>query len=193
MASRSAARASSIMRSNRRRMAASVNGPGLLRSAFWITSFSRSGWYSGIFAACLSLPISRAQCERSFKSSTSFLSISSMRRRQSLRFMADFLAIAGRRGSWGDLAAGEAVAGGLLERANAVAEGRSAGVNGLRLFNFGDKGGADDGGVGKSAKNGYVAGKRDAEADGNGKFRCAASPPQERGKIIGQGILRAGD
>src|SRR5260370_253265 len=112
MASRSAARASSIIRSNRRRMAASVNGPGLLRSAFWITSFSRSGWYSGIFAACLSLPISRAQRERSFKSSTSFLSISSMRRRQSLRLMADFLAIAGRGGSWGDLAAGDAGGGG---------------------------------------------------------------------------------
>src|SRR5947207_1165184 len=43
MASRSAARASSMMRSKRRRMAASVSGPGLLRSAFSKTSFSRSG------------------------------------------------------------------------------------------------------------------------------------------------------
>src|SRR5205807_6036644 len=88
MASRSAARASSIMRSNRRRMAASVNGPELLRSAFASTSFSRSGWYSGIFASCLSLPISSAHWDRSFKSSTNFLSISSMRRRQSFKFMA---------------------------------------------------------------------------------------------------------
>src|SRR6266478_6833237 len=87
MASRSAARASSMMRSNKRRIAASVNGPALLLSAFASTSFSRSGWYSGRLAACLSLPISRAQRERSFKSSTSFLSISSMRRRQSSRFM----------------------------------------------------------------------------------------------------------
>src|SRR5437588_12945017 len=43
MASRSAARASSMMRSKRRRIAASVNGPGLLRSAFSSTSFSRAG------------------------------------------------------------------------------------------------------------------------------------------------------
>src|SRR5713101_3866853 len=87
MASRSAARASSMMRSNKRRIAASVSGPELLLSAFASTSFSLSGWYSGRLAACLSLPISRAQRERSFKSWTSFLSISSMRRRQSSRFM----------------------------------------------------------------------------------------------------------
>src|SRR5437588_1611010 len=41
-----------------------------------------------MLAACLSLPISSAQRERSLSSSTSFLSISSMRRRQSARFMA---------------------------------------------------------------------------------------------------------
>src|SRR5204863_850887 len=108
MASRSAARASSMMRSKRRRMAASVSGPGLSRSAFSKTSFSRSGWYSGIFASCLSLPISRAQCERSFKSSTSFLSISSIRRRQSLRFTArprpDASGPRGGRGRCGRLA-----------------------------------------------------------------------------------------
>src|SRR6267378_41097 len=43
MAWRSALRASSMMRSNRRRMAASVSGPGLTRSAFSRTSRSRSG------------------------------------------------------------------------------------------------------------------------------------------------------
>src|SRR5258707_13728147 len=98
MASRSAARASSMMRSNKRRIAPSVKGPELLRSAFSSTSFSRSGWYSGIFASCLSLPISGAHCERSFRSCTSFLSISSMRRRQSLRFMAQPRAARGRVG-----------------------------------------------------------------------------------------------
>src|SRR5258708_38814855 len=40
-----------------------------------------------MFSACFSLPISRAQRDRSFKSWTSLRSISSMRRRQSLRFM----------------------------------------------------------------------------------------------------------
>src|SRR5712671_3868019 len=43
MASRSALRASSMMRSKRRRIAASVSGPGLTRSAFSRTSRSRSG------------------------------------------------------------------------------------------------------------------------------------------------------
>src|ERR1700676_3596758 len=43
MASRSALRASSMMRSNKRRIAASVSGPALMRSAFSKTSRSRSG------------------------------------------------------------------------------------------------------------------------------------------------------
>src|SRR5260370_33459501 len=140
-----------MMRSNRRRMAASVNGPALLRSAFWITSFSRSGWYSGIFAACLSLPISSAQCERSFKSSTSFLSISSMRRRQSLRLMADFLAIAGRGGSWGDLAAGEAGAGGVVVAADASARGGRGAPHRWRPFYFWGGGGGGNRRRGKHA------------------------------------------
>src|SRR5208337_4253642 len=40
-----------------------------------------------MFDSCLMRPISRAQCERSLSNSTSFLSISSMRRRQSEMFM----------------------------------------------------------------------------------------------------------
>src|SRR5258708_23992257 len=41
-----------------------------------------------MLAACFSRPISRAHCERSFRSSTSFLSISSMRCRQSEIFIS---------------------------------------------------------------------------------------------------------
>src|SRR5258708_11695684 len=95
--------------------------------------------------------------------------------------------------AWRPLGEGEAVAGGLLERADAIAEGRRGGVKGLRLFNFGDEVGADDGGVGKAAENGNMARKRDPEADRDGKLRDAAGAAQERGQIVGQGILRAGD
>jgi len=51
----------------------------------------------------------------------------------------------------GGLATGEALAGGLLERADALAEGKRRGVDGWRFFNFGDEGGADDGSVGQAA------------------------------------------
>src|SRR5712692_903228 len=37
-----------------------------------------------------------------------------------------------------------------------------------------------------------MAGERDAEADSDRKLRDAAGPPEEGGKIIGQGILRTG-
>src|SRR6476646_1644213 len=47
IASRSADRASSIIRSNNRRIAASERGPEFTFSAFSRTSRSRSGWYSG--------------------------------------------------------------------------------------------------------------------------------------------------
>src|SRR5260370_12788914 len=38
-----------------------------------------------------------------------------------------------------------------------------------------------------------MARKRDAEAHGDGKLRDAAGAAQERGEIVGQRILRAGD
>ncbi len=38
-----------------------------------------------------------------------------------------------------------------------------------------------------------MSGKRNPEADRDGKFRCAAGTPQKRREIVGQGILRAGD
>ena len=82
---------------------------------------------------------------------------------------------------------------GLLEGADAVAEGSGGGFDGWRFFNFGYEGGADDGGVGKATQNGNMAGKRDAEADGNGKLRDAAGPPQESREIVGQRILRTGN
>src|SRR6266436_5778613 len=90
-------------------------------------------------------------------------------------------------------AAGEAVAGGFFERANAFRERRGSGIHGLRLFNFGDKSGADDGGVGEAPENGNVAGKRDAEADGDGELRDAAGTAVKRGEIVGESILCAGN
>src|SRR6266481_1441924 len=69
-------------------------------------------------------------------------------------------------------AAGEAVAGGFFERANAFRERRGSGI-------------------GEAPENGNVAGKRDAEADGDGELRDAAGAADERGEIVGQGILRA--
>src|SRR5713226_9681338 len=85
------------------------------------------------------------------------------------------------------------MASGFFERAEAIAKGNGCGSDGWRFFNFGDEGGADDGGIGEAAENGDMAGKRNAEADGDGKLRDAAGPPEEGGQIIGQDILRAGD
>jgi hypothetical protein len=73
--------------------------------------------------------------------------------------MADFLAIASQRDSWGDPTAGEAVARGIFERADAIAKRESGGIDGLGVLDFGDEGGADDGGVSEAAKNGNMAGK----------------------------------
>src|SRR3984893_10393468 len=95
--------------------------------------------------------------------------------------------------SWRYLAAGETVAGGFFECTDAIAERSSSGVHGLRLFNFGDERGADDGRVGQAPENGNVAGKRDAEANRDGELRDAAGAADERGEIVGQGILRAGN
>lgn len=73
---------------------------------------------------------------------------------------------------------------GLLEGADALAKGRGGGFDGWRFFNFGDKCGADDGGISEATENGNVAGKRDAEADGDGKLRDAAGSPEESGEIV---------
>src|SRR6267143_459875 len=110
-----------------------------------------------------------------------------------LRPYQEGVTLVGPGGSWGDLAAGEAVASGLLERAEAIAEGRGGGIDGLSLFNFGDERGADDGGVGEAAKNRNVAGKRDYKTNGDGELRNAAGAADERGEIIGQHIFCAGD
>src|SRR5260370_10013616 len=80
---------------------------------------------------------------------------------------------------------------GFLERAHTFRKRRGGCINGPRLFDLRNENGADNGGVGEAAKNGNVAGKRDAEADGNGKLRDAARPPEEGREIGGQGILRA--
>src|SRR6267378_1249768 len=110
-----------------------------------------------------------------------------------LRPYQEGVTLVGPGGSWGDLAAGEAVASGLLERAEAIAEGRGGGIDGLSLFNFGDERGADDGGVGEAAKNRNVAGKRDSKTNSDGELRNAAGAADERGEIIGQHIFCAGD
>src|SRR6266704_6505201 len=62
-----------------------------------------------------------------------------------------------------------------------------------RFFNFGHEGGADDGGIRKAAKNGNMAGERDAEADGDGELGDAAGAAQERGQIVGESIFRTGN
>jgi len=81
----------------------------------------------------------------------------------------------------------------FLERTDAIAEGQRGGIDGWCLLNFGDEGGADDGGVGQPPKNGNMARQRNPEADGNGKPRDGAGPPKEGGEIVRQGILRASD
>src|SRR5260370_37411373 len=95
--------------------------------------------------------------------------------------------------SWRHLAPRKTVAGGFLKRANAFRKRGGSCFNGLRLFDFRNKRGADDRGVGQAAKNRNMSGKRNPEADRDGKFRCAAGTPQKRREIVGQGILRAGD
>src|SRR5712692_8257515 len=85
------------------------------------------------------------------------------------------------------------MASGFFERAEAIAKGNGCGSDGWRFFNFGDEGGADDGGIGEAAENGDMAGKRNAEAHSNRKLRDAASPPQKSGKIVRESILRTGD
>jgi len=56
------------------------------------------------------------------------------------------------------------VAGGFLEGANFCGEGGSGGINGMRFFDFGDEGGADDGGVGEAAEKGDVSGQRNFQS-----------------------------
>ena len=85
------------------------------------------------------------------------------------------------------------MAGGFFEGAHAFAQGLSASFDRWRFFNFRDEGGADDGSIGETTKNRNMAGKRNAEADSDGKLSDAARPPKEGGEIVGESILRAGD
>src|SRR5882757_4258212 len=89
------------------------------------------------------------------------------------------------------LAPRKAVAGSLFEGADAFAESLSGSFYGWRFFNFRDKGGADDGGIGKAAKNRNMTGKRNAETDSDGKLGDAARPSKECGEIVGEDILCA--
>ena len=91
------------------------------------------------------------------------------------------------------LASREAVAGSFFESADAFAQGLSASCDRWRFFNFRDEGGADDGSIGETAKNRNMAGKRNAEADGDGKLSGAARPPKKGGEIVEENILRADD
>src|SRR5260370_38525235 len=95
--------------------------------------------------------------------------------------------------SWRHLAPRKTLAGGFLKRANAFRKRGGSCFNGLRLFDFRNKHGSDDRGVREATENGHVAGKRNAEANRDGKFRCAARTPQKRWEIVGQCLLRAGD
>ncbi len=70
-----------------------------------------------------------------------------------LRPYQEGVTLVGPRGSWGYLAAGEAVAGSLLESADAIAEGNGCGIHGFSFLNFGNEGGADDCRVGEAAEN----------------------------------------
>ncbi len=51
------------------------------------------------------------------------------------------------------------MARGFPERAYTFRKRGGSCINGLRFFDLGDQGGANDGGVGKAAKNGYMAGQ----------------------------------
>src|SRR6267143_1474723 len=85
------------------------------------------------------------------------------------------------------------MAGGILERTNFRGEGGSGGGDGWRLFDFGDKGRADDGGVGKATENGDMAGQGNSEANDDRQMCDGAGAPQERGQIVGKRIFGAGD
>ena len=103
------------------------------------------------------------------------------------------------------------MAGGLFEEADAIGEGGGSGVDGGGIgricgggiqnrcgrsggvgggdFDFGDEGGADDGGVGEAAEHGDVGGQRDAEADRDGESRDAARATEEGGEIVRKRIF----
>src|SRR5258708_1410328 len=63
MAARSAERASSMMRSKRRRRAAPINGPPFVPSWFSRPCFSRSGGQHRDFSGCFSFATSKRQAE----------------------------------------------------------------------------------------------------------------------------------
>src|SRR6266516_4638237 len=81
--SRSICRHSSMIRSNKRCSPGLSSGPEFVSLIRWRISCSRSGSWTRRFWARLIFPISMAHFERSFSNSTSFLSISSIFRRQS--------------------------------------------------------------------------------------------------------------
>lgn len=101
--------------------------------------------------------------------------------------------------SWGDLATGEAVAGGFFEGMDFGGESLCGLVDCTGgvvarggLLNFGYERGADDGGVGEATEDGDVAGQRNAEADSDGKLRDAAGAAEKGGKIVWQRVLCSG-
>src|SRR6266403_5034631 len=63
----------------------------------------------------------------------------------------------------------------------------------MRFFDFGDEGGADDGGVGEAAEKGDVSGQRNSEAHRDRKICDSTRAAQERWKIIGERILCTGN
>src|SRR5579863_4751908 len=98
------------------------------------------------------------------------------------------------------LAAGEAVAGGFFEAADAIGKGGGRAIDcgrgmivGGGGFDFGDESRADNRGVGESAEHGDVAWERNAEANGERQLRDAASAAQECRKIVGEHVFGAGN
>ena len=67
------------------------------------------------------------------------------------------------------------------KRGGSSIDGGRASARFRGFFDFGDQSGANYRRVGKPSKNGNVAGKRNAEAHGDGELRRFARPPQEGG------------
>src|SRR5438034_8995270 len=61
------------------------------------------------------------------------------------------------------------------------------------LFDFGDERGADYSSIGEAAENGNVTGERNAKTHSERKLCDRAGATQERGKVVGERVLRAGD
>jgi len=82
------------------------------------------------------------------------------------------------------------VASSFLERANTSRKRRGSCINGLCFLNLGNERGPDNGGVGETAKNGYMPGKRNAEAAAIRTILSARGAPTSAGEIAGCILLR---